>query len=310
MHKNHKYFTFGILFAAAVVVGLVLPLFLDETPRDYQDPFYFTPRPTSTRFSTPPANVVDVLNEEESATAVPSDTNCTYPPHYWQERPESWPAQINIAAASYAREDVIALMRTPDLPVQERLVLQVYIAFLNILHGSDVVVIEQVILDSVDWLEANPAGSELSEFNQQQGSYMLQILGSYNNGELGPGLCAGAPGSPTPTTTPTNTLTPQPTATLTWTPVIIIPTRTPVPPQPTEPPPPPPPPPPPTATIAPAPTLAPIVPPTLPPPPPPPTLAPTATPVPTKTPEPTRTPVPTDPPDPTKTPKPSKTPKG
>jgi hypothetical protein len=296
MHNKQKYSTLAVLFAATVALGLFLPMFLDETPRDIQSPFYFTPRPTSTRFSSPPSNIVDVFNEPRLVEIVErTDTNCTYPLHYWQDHPETWPAEIIIGQIQYTRDDMRAMFSVPDPEAQVVLIRQVYGAFLNILHGSNMAVIEPVIIDAVSWLESNPPGSNLSEFNRQQGMYMTGILAGYNNGEVGPGLCKGAPGSPTPTRTPTLTWTPPPPSS-TPVPVVVpaLPGPTNPPPS-NEPPTNPPPPPAPEKTAAVYPTST-------------QTSLPTATPLPTTSPQPTITLKPTAFPTPTLSPVPSNTP--
>jgi hypothetical protein len=336
MLRRQRYWTLSILLASAVLLGIFLPAYLDNTPRDVSDSFYFTPRPTSTRFKTPMSNVMEVFNtegEEAPAAAVveADETNCTYPVVYWQDHPDEWPAEIVIGGVLLNKDAARSVYAAADPDVQTGLIRQVYTAFLNIIHGADMRVMENVLKDAVLWLEANPPGVQLSEFNRRQGLDIVQLVENYNNGYLGPGVCPGAPVTATPspvipTLTPSETAV-LPTAAFPTQPLLSTPLRLPSPtssfrqasPQPTLNPTVPTPTLQPTTSTAPtlqpsptlfpgSPTLAPIQ--TFPPSPTRLTPTPSRTPLPTLTPPPpTNTPRPTNtPPPPTNTPRPTSTP--
>jgi hypothetical protein len=301
------------------IVSIAIPLlFMNDRGPDQAFTAAGTPQsdlsPLQTRRITPAL-----------AASVPED-NCTYPLEFWRERPTSWPEHVTVGERSYNRDEMIAIFR--DLEADDlarRLLRNLYVTFLNILHGADMMSVEGVILDANDWLTLNPIGSPLSEFNQRRGAELVSLLEGYNNGIFGPGACPDIPltgeiifGDETEvpnvalliTETPfpgtgtqqggTGVSQPSPIPT-----VVVQPVQPPAPASPTDPPPPStptnPPPPPPTNPPPPSPTDPPPPEPTNPPPPPPPTNTPEPTlqpPSPTNPPPPppTSTPVPTLPP--------------
>jgi hypothetical protein len=228
MLKRQRYFTFGLLLAAAVLMGVFLPGLLNSQ-MDLQDPFFNTPRPTSTRFKTPIIDIVDVVHPNQGGAAIElSDSNCTYPVIYWKDHPDSWPAEIIIAGKAYTKNDVRLLFTTQEPDIQTLLTRHLYTSFLNILHGADMGVIESTILEASGWITTHPSGNELSEFNRQRGLYLIQILENYNDGQIGPGPCKDSPGTATQTPTSTLTFTPAPpTDTPTPTQVLVVQPRIP-----------------------------------------------------------------------------------
>jgi hypothetical protein len=231
--KRQKYFTLFLLVAATVVLGMMVPQYMNNQV-DRLDSFFFTPRPTSTLFSASISDVMDVLQFAPASEAADlgnsMDGNCTYPVYYWQNHPDSWPPELVIGGVTYTKDNVRTLYAGVTVDIPTRLTRQIYSAVLNILHGASMNVIEEAISEAVSWLDANPAGSELSEFNRQQGRYLADLIESYNNGVIGPGICKDAPATPTtsPTATPSWTAGP-PTETSTATSLVSNPfgTRTP-----------------------------------------------------------------------------------
>lgn len=286
MGKKHKYLTLSVLFGLVLLLAVGLPLLFNNEGQAQPVSAEFTPRPTSDQSRHAAAEIKDVVENEMKDES--PERNCTYPLHYWQEKPEKWPNEIVLRGQVYTRESIHDLYLTDEPEMHTRLIQQMYTSFLNILYGADIIAVETILFNAAEWLEHNPPDSDLSEFNLRQGRDMAQILEHFNNGEIGPGACPDAPLTPTATLTPTETETPLPTEPpATAVPQVQVipqqpPSAAPVLPQPTDPPPPPPPP---------APTE--IIP-TEPPPPTPTQPLPTETPLPTDTPlpPPTSTPAP------------------
>jgi hypothetical protein len=167
MSKKRRYWSLAAVMGAILVISLVAPSLL-YSPPDNSDLPLGTPRPTSTIFKMPVINVVDIVGV---STPEPDQedplNNCTYPAYYWRDRPESWPAETSIGGQLYTRPEMAEMFAEETPGIGVRLGLQVYTAFLNIIHGSDLTVIEPVIIESAEWLEENPPGTQLSEFNRQ-----------------------------------------------------------------------------------------------------------------------------------------------
>jgi hypothetical protein len=210
MLKRQRYVTLGILMTAVVIMGAFLPGMLNNEV-NIRDPFFNTPPPTSTRFKEPITDIIDiVLTGQEDQIVEASEYNCTYPVIYWKDHPDSWPIEIIIAGKPYQKDEIRLFFTTFRPDIQTRLITQLYTSFLNILHGADLGVIDDIIVEASDWLTTHPAGIELSEFNRQRGSYLINILENYNNGLIGPGPCKDSPGTATYTPTITLTFTPSP----------------------------------------------------------------------------------------------------
>jgi hypothetical protein len=231
--------------------------------------------------------------------------NCASPIVFWKQHPELYPAQLVIGGQVFKAGELSQIFsgQVDDLPA--KLAAQLTAAYLNIVSGADQSYIETTVFEAYAWLVQHPAGSPLTDSDQEEGTRLVNLLEAYNLGMTGVKACEFAgqimtePSTVTETATVTNTVTPsqtnapsasetptpteipatatyeviQPTraATRTSVPPILYPTNTPVPP-----------------TQAPAPTDTPV-----------PTQAPTNTQVtpPTLTPIPP-TPVPTEKPTP------------
>lgn len=224
MLSRRGFLTLSGLIVAAFILGVVIPAFLINSPQEISNTRLFTPRPTSMRFTTPVVDVLDVFTVPETGEEVEEVSldplNCTYPYYYWKEHPESWPADLHLAGSIYHRADISALYSDPNPDLQSLLIREIYTSFLNILHGSDIRIIEGVIKNAVEWLDHNPPGSPLSEFNRTQGANLVELLEYYNAGLLGPTACPDVPPPPAPmltapsestdlSNTPTSTFTPS-----------------------------------------------------------------------------------------------------
>lgn len=225
--------------------------------------------------STPTLQPTSTPTRDISPTARPTtqdemDITCVHSTMYWSIYTDVWPILLNIGNKIYTKEELITLFKTPISSQNHYLLIQLTTAFLNYQNGALTNDISKTITDAETWLEKHPSGSKVSDVDRHSADYLGVSLTDYNNGELGPSLCANEP-----TSVPFNEVTPvtlTPTATH---PPIYYPTWTSQPyiPQPHNPPPPAPtdtpvPPPPPTNTPLPPPTS----------PPPLPTLAPTIAP--------------------------------
>jgi hypothetical protein len=211
---RHKFTILSLLSVLVIALGIAVPAYMNrEQPPLIGGPFH-TPRPTSTRFSEPIIDIVEVVDVEEAQPETNDViTNCTYPIYYWKEYFDSWPSQIIIAGNVYTRADMFTIYNTRNPDTATLLVQELYTAFLNILGGASHIRIDPIIVDANSWLETNPPGSSISEHNQQIGSTLAAALEDYNYGLSGPKLCDDVPPSPTPTPTVTITLTPTETNT-------------------------------------------------------------------------------------------------
>jgi hypothetical protein len=202
MIRRHKYLTISILLSTVLLIGSAIPLYMRTAGQTVPDTGSFTPQPNNSHSRPPvsrpsnPVVVAPALDEHEGA-------NCTYPVHYWQIKPDAWPAQVALSGQIYTKETIRDLYLVEDSDPHTQLIQHMYTAFLNILHGAEMVAIEDTLLNAQKWLEDNPPGSQLSEFNLRQNRGMVQVLVHYNNGDIGPGACEDAPEVPTPTPLPT-----------------------------------------------------------------------------------------------------------
>jgi hypothetical protein len=209
---RRKFTVLSLLSVVVIALGIALPAYMNrDQPVAIGGPFH-TPRPTSTQFSEPLREIVQIVDAEESETN-DDITNCTYPLYYWKDYPDSWPAQIVIAGLIYTQADIFEIYHDPDPDTATLLIRQLYTAFLNILGGSNHARIDPVIVDANNWLAANPPGTAISEHNQSIGMNLAASLEDYNDGLNGPPACQDVPPSPTPSPTVTDTLVPTVTPT-------------------------------------------------------------------------------------------------
>jgi hypothetical protein len=217
---RRKFTVLSLLSVLVIALGIALPAYMNrDQPVSIGGPFH-TPRPTSTQFSEPLREIVQIVEAEESQSEINDDiTNCTYPLYYWKDYPDSWPAQIVIAGLIYTQADMFEIYHDQDPDTATLLIRQLYTAFLNILGGSNHARIDPVIVDANNWLAANPPGAAISEHNQSIGLNLAASLEDYNDGLNGPPACQDVPPTPTPSPTITDTLVPTLTPTPTNTPV-------------------------------------------------------------------------------------------
>jgi hypothetical protein len=151
---------------------------------------------------------------------------CVHSVIYWSDHSEAWPINVIIGNITYTKEEEIAFYKTPIKDLNDYLFIQMTTAFLNFNNGSLSNGVEKTITDAAFWLENHPSGSKINESTRQTGNFLGVTLADYNNGKLGPALCANEPTSvpfkeipsPTPTNTSTATITRLPTRTASDTP--------------------------------------------------------------------------------------------
>jgi len=158
-------------------------------------------------------------------TATPVGDNCTYTQGYWKNHPEEWPVtSLVLGNTTYNQSQLLAIFNTsPGGDATYILAHQLIAAKLNIANGANPSAVAQTVIDSDNWLIANPIGSNPGNPARAVGIALAGTLDDYNNGEIGPGHCGDEP-NPTPTNTPTVTKTPTRTPTATRTPSPVPPT--------------------------------------------------------------------------------------
>jgi hypothetical protein len=154
-------------------------------------------------------------------TAPPTGTvdlqNCTYTRHHWRENPETWMIEnIIVASLTFTRPEAIEILSDQGTAERTRLLQEFFAALLNTLKGADARVVQEALIQASDWLNAHPAGAELSSAEREEAQELVLILEGYNNGEIGPGHCPDE----APTPTPLPSLTPTPTETPTRAPLM------------------------------------------------------------------------------------------
>ncbi|MFZ2097043.1 MAG: hypothetical protein WAV05_10435 [Anaerolineales bacterium] len=159
--------------------------------------------------------------------------DCTYPISYWKEHPELYPPQMVIGGVVYTERELEALLSEDDENPIQQIRAQLAVAFLNISDGADQSVIEATIFNAYEWLVNHPAGSQITDDDQETGRRLFNLLESYNLGLAGVKPCEATieitrtetstvtetptllfSSTPGQTTTPTASETPTPTSLL------------------------------------------------------------------------------------------------
>ena len=170
-----------------------------------------------------------------SSTATNSNpgikTNCNHSLDYWATHTERYPPYMVIGDQKYFREQVAAILASPD-PAQA-LLKQVLVAFLNTSTEGRQGGNPEELLEAYQWLAAQTADGVLAESDRLEGERLVAALEKFNNGLASLPPCDD-PSTPTPTATSIRTriptmvrpLSPTPTTTATRTPSSTF-TRTP-----------------------------------------------------------------------------------
>jgi hypothetical protein len=120
---------------------------------------------------------------------------CVHSLDYWSSHTETWPDLFTIGNLTYTKEEQITANNTPIKNVIDYLFIQLNAAYLNYVNGPPSKGIDKTITDTAGWLKNHNSVSELSESDRELGISMGMTLSDYNNGKLGPGLCANDPTS-------------------------------------------------------------------------------------------------------------------
>ncbi len=147
--------------------------------------------------------------------------NCASPIAFWKQHPELFPAQVVIGGQVYKAGELSKIFsgQNDDLPA--KLQTQLTAAYLNILSGADQSYIESTIFEAYTWLVQHPAGSQLTDSEQIEGTRLFNLLEAYNLGLTGvkpceiAGLILTEAGTATETETVTISVTPSETLTST-----------------------------------------------------------------------------------------------
>jgi hypothetical protein len=176
--------------------------------------------------ATDQANLAQVQTPVGQGASNSGTSNCTYTPNYWKNNPDKWlTVNFILGRFTYTKEQALALYASADSDERSAILREFVSAALNILNGADPSTIEPVLSDASSWIDNHPVGIQISPADMQAGNELAAKLQAYNNGQIGPGLCADEPTPPAPTQTAT--LSPTPTYTNTVPPAVGI-TATPV----------------------------------------------------------------------------------
>jgi hypothetical protein len=110
-------------------------------------------------------------------------------PGYWKNHPEAWPVEeITIGGLTYAKEDAIATIKTPERGDKTYTMFRALVAAkLNVLIGNDDSCIAATITAADEWMAMyGPAGSGVAGDSPawMGGEPLYEMLDAYNNGLL------------------------------------------------------------------------------------------------------------------------------
>ena len=213
-----------ILVGAVVAATLAVPIWIEQitgesepnTPVDL--PFN---TPTQPLLETAAPNIVTKPTSTTTQSPTPGEVsadNCTFDVSYWIENQETWPFDvIRIADNTYGQAESYLIIASESEEVSQILLKQIITYMLNIYRGTDPTAIKQTVVESLDWLQAHPNGSELSELDRKNGIDLALGVQAFNQGVVGPGSCPEPVFTLTlpPSLTPAHTNTPSVTATFT-----------------------------------------------------------------------------------------------
>jgi hypothetical protein len=112
-------------------------------------------------------------------------------PGYWQNHPDAWPVgEITIGGAVYAKDEAIALLKTPRKGDKTYTMFAALVAAkLNVLIGNDPSCVAGTIAAADAWMAAyGPVGSGVkaggADSPWREGEPLYMMLDAYNNGLL------------------------------------------------------------------------------------------------------------------------------
>jgi hypothetical protein len=189
-------FSFILIFCIILVIvgiGIAVPeIYFSETYSEVNTEQEWTPFPTNTSTQTITASSTPTLQRRLVTVGTPiptKDTNCVFPPEYWGDHTELW-LDLLVGNTIYSKDDVELIFNHPSPDIQQMLLLQLYLANLNIFSGADPVTIQDGIIHANQWLQENLPDEQLSEEASSAGGQLAQTLAAFNTGVIGPGYCA------------------------------------------------------------------------------------------------------------------------
>jgi hypothetical protein len=135
-------------------------------------------------------------------TPTPVASGCTYSPGYWRNHPEGWPvSDLGLGTELYTVDELLALLLTPTRSDASLLLAQQLIAAkLNVANQADDSAVAGAIDEADAWLGSYsgrlPYDVPASSRAGQAAIVLATLLGAYNNGQIGPGLCKDAAHGP------------------------------------------------------------------------------------------------------------------
>jgi len=189
-------FSFILIFTIVLVIvgiGIVVPeIYFSETYSEVNVDQDWTPVKSNTPTQTITASSTPTLQRRlvTAGTPVPTkDTNCVFPSEYWGEHPELW-LDLLVGNTIYSKDEVKLIFDSPSTDIHQILILQLYLANLNIFSGADPVIIQDDIRHANQWLQDYLPDEQLSEEASSTGGQLAQTLAAFNTGVIGPGYCA------------------------------------------------------------------------------------------------------------------------
>ncbi len=167
-----------------------------------------------------PQNLVAAPSPTITADAPRVAVNCAAPIVFWKQHPELFPAQAVIGGQVYKAGELAKIFSSQNGDLATKLQAQLTAVYLNILSGADQSYIETTIFEAYAWLVQHPAGSQVTDSEQGEGTRLFNLLEAYNLGLTGvkpceiAGLILTEASTATETATVTASLTPSETGTL------------------------------------------------------------------------------------------------
>jgi hypothetical protein len=221
--RDHRTYIFIIAIITIIVsISLVIPLvYFSESYNSVMTDEEWNPVVTATPFPTlvPTITLTPEKRSIITFTSTPTfETNahCTYPLEYWLEHTELW-FDMLVGNIIYSKSDIREIIDNKLQDEKQILLIELYIANLNIISGADSTIIEDTIVETNKWFQNNSHQEQMTEEEYFASTQLIQTLMDFNYGFIGPGLC---PPYESPTriiveSVPTVTVSPTPTSTAT-----------------------------------------------------------------------------------------------
>ena len=183
--------SFILIFVIVLVIvgiGIVVPeVYFSETYSEVNVDQAWTPVNTNTPTHTMTASSTATLQRPQATvdTPIPTrDTNCVFPFEYWYEHPEMW-LDLLVGNTIYSKDDVQLIFDHPSPAIYQVLLMQLYLANLNIFSGADPDIILDDIRNANQWLQDYLPDEQLPEEAILAGGQLAQTLAAFNTGLIG-----------------------------------------------------------------------------------------------------------------------------